>query len=92
MGSSPFKLFTEGMHFPGEPSPLMNIKRSSAFTSFRQRKQTLPPESRAPGFAHLQGMDEMAKGYILADVVAPSSDTQDIVFEGRLTDNVILNL
>ena len=34
---------------------------------------------RAPGFAHLQGMDEMAKGHMLADVVAIIG-TQDIVF------------
>ena len=34
---------------------------------------------RAPGFAHLQGMDEMARGHLLADVVAIIG-TQDIVF------------
>jgi NADH-quinone oxidoreductase subunit D len=34
---------------------------------------------RAPGFAHLSAMDEMAKGHMLADVVAIIG-TQDIVF------------
>ena len=34
---------------------------------------------RAPGFAHLQGLDFMAKGHMLADVVAIIG-TQDIVF------------
>jgi NADH-quinone oxidoreductase subunit D len=34
---------------------------------------------RAPGFAHLSGIDEMAKGHMLADVVAIIG-TQDIVF------------
>jgi NADH-quinone oxidoreductase subunit D len=34
---------------------------------------------RAPGFFHLQGVDFMAKGHALADVVAIIG-TQDIVF------------
>ncbi|HAQ50133.1 MAG TPA: NADH-quinone oxidoreductase subunit D, partial [Gammaproteobacteria bacterium] len=34
---------------------------------------------RAPGFAHLAAMDEMAKGHMLADVVAIIG-TMDIVF------------
>jgi NADH-quinone oxidoreductase subunit D len=34
---------------------------------------------RAPGFPHLASMDEMAKGHMLADVVAIIG-TQDIVF------------
>jgi NADH:ubiquinone oxidoreductase subunit D len=34
---------------------------------------------RAPGFAHLQGLDVMAQGHMLADVVTIIG-TQDIVF------------
>mgnify|MGYP001766948063 CR=1 FL=1 len=34
---------------------------------------------RAPGFAHLSAMDEMARGHMLADVVAIIG-TMDIVF------------
>jgi NADH-quinone oxidoreductase subunit D len=34
---------------------------------------------RAPGFPHLAAMDEMAKGHMLADVVAIIG-SQDIVF------------
>jgi NADH-quinone oxidoreductase subunit D len=34
---------------------------------------------RAPGFAHLAAMDEMAKGHMLSDVVTIIG-TQDIVF------------
>lgn len=34
---------------------------------------------RAPGFMHLQGIDHMAKGHMLADVVTIIG-TQDIVF------------
>ena len=34
---------------------------------------------RAPGFSHLAAMDEMARGHMIADVVAILS-TMDIVF------------
>ena len=34
---------------------------------------------RAPGFAHLAAMDELAKGHMIADVVAIIG-TMDIVF------------
>jgi NADH-quinone oxidoreductase subunit D len=34
---------------------------------------------RAPGFAHLAAMDEMARGHMLSDVVTIIG-TQDIVF------------
>ena len=34
---------------------------------------------RAPGFAHLSAMDEMARGHMIADLVAIIG-TQDIVF------------
>ena len=34
---------------------------------------------RAPGFAHLSGINEMARGHMLADVVAIIS-TLDLVF------------
>ncbi len=34
---------------------------------------------RAPGFAHLQGLDFMSRGHMLADVVTIIG-TQDIVF------------
>ena len=35
--------------------------------------------SRAPGFAHLAAMDEMARGHMIADTVAVIG-TMDIVF------------
>jgi NADH-quinone oxidoreductase subunit D len=34
---------------------------------------------KAPGFAHLQSLNQMSKNHLLADVVA-IIDTQDIVF------------
>jgi Ni,Fe-hydrogenase III large subunit len=39
---------------------------------------------RAPGFAHLAAMDEMAKGHMLSDVVTIIG-TQDIVFGDEMS-------
>ena len=77
-----FKLFTEGMHVPeGEvyagiehPKGEFGIYLISDGANKPYRMKI-----RAPGFAHLQGMDEMARGHMLADVVAIIG-TQDIVF------------
>ena len=77
-----FKLFTEGMHVPeGEvyagiehPKGEFGIYMISDGANKPYRMKI-----RAPGFAHLQGMDEMAHGHMLADVVAIIG-TQDIVF------------
>lgn len=77
-----FKLFTEGMHVPeGEvyagiehPKGEFGIYLISDGANKPYRMKI-----RAPGFAHLQGMDEMASGHMLADVVAIIG-TQDIVF------------
>jgi Ni,Fe-hydrogenase III large subunit len=46
---------------------------------FRRRQQAVPLKLRAPGFAHLSAMDEIAKGHMLADVVAMIG-TYDVVF------------
>ena len=77
-----FKLFTEGMHVPeGEvyagiehPKGEFGIYLISDGANKPYRMKI-----RAPGFAHLQGMDEMARGHMLSDVVAIIG-TQDIVF------------
>ena len=37
-------------------------------------------QNKAPGFAHLQGLDFMTKGHQLADLVACIATTMDIVF------------
>ena len=76
-----FKLFTEGMHVPeARPIPLSNIRKaSSAFTSFRRRKQTIPPENPRTRLRPPARHGRMAKGHMLADVVAIIG-TQDIVF------------
>jgi len=77
-----FKLFTEGFHVPaGEayaavehPKGEFGIYLVSAGANKPYRLKI-----RAPGFAHLQALDEMARGHMIADAVAIIG-TQDIVF------------
>ena len=77
-----FKLFTEGMHAPkGETYTAIEHPKGE-FGIYMISDGANKPyrlKIRAPGFAHLQGMDEMARGHMLADVVAIIG-TQDIVF------------
>ena len=76
------KLFTEGMHVPeGETYTAIEHPKGE-FGIYMISDGANKPyrlKIRAPGFAHLQGMDEMARGHMLADVVAIIG-TQDIVF------------
>ena len=77
-----FKLFTEGIHVPaGEvysavehPKGVFGIYLISDGANKPYRLKI-----RAPGFAHLAAMDEMARGHMIADVVTIIG-TQDIVF------------
>ena len=77
-----FKLFTEGFHVPeGEcyaavehPTGEFGIYLVSDGANMPWRVKI-----RAPGFAHLQALEEMSKGHMLADVVTIIG-TQDIVF------------
>jgi NADH dehydrogenase (ubiquinone) Fe-S protein 2 len=77
-----FKFFSEGF----------NIKKNESYTSIEAPKGefgiflisdgTNRPyrcKIRAPGFTHLQGLDFMSKGHMIADVVTMIG-TQDIVF------------
>lgn len=77
-----FKLFTEGMHVPeGETYTAIEHPKGE-FGIYMISDGANKPyrlKIRAPGFAHLQGMDEMARGHMLSDVVAIIG-TQDIVF------------
>ena len=77
-----FKLFTEGMHVPeGETYTAIEHPKGE-FGIYMISDGANKPyrlKIRAPGFAHLQGMDEMARGHMLADVVAIIG-TQDIAF------------
>lgn len=77
-----FKLFTEGMHVPeGETYTAVEHPKGEFGVYIISDGANKPYrlKIRAPGFAHLQGMDEMAKYHMLADVVAIIG-TQDIVF------------
>ena len=77
-----FKLFTEGMHVPeGECYSAVEHPKGE-FGIYMVSDGANKPyrmKIRAPGFAHLQAMDEMAKGHMLADAVAIIG-TMDIVF------------
>lgn len=77
-----FKLMTEGYVLPaGEVYAAVEHPKGE-FGCYLMSDGANKPyrlKIRAPGFAHLSGMNEMAKGHMLADVVALIG-TQDIVF------------
>jgi len=77
-----FKLFTEGYHVPhGETYTAIEAPKGE-FGVFLVSDGTNKPYRcyiRAPGFAHLQGIEFMTKGHMIADVVAVIG-TMDVVF------------
>jgi NADH-quinone oxidoreductase subunit D len=77
-----FKLFTEGMHVPeGEAYAAVEHPKGE-FGIYLVSDGANKPyrlKIRAPGFAHLQSLEEMSKGHMIADVVTIIG-TQDIVF------------
>jgi NADH-quinone oxidoreductase subunit D len=77
-----FKLYTEGFHVPaGEVYAAVEAPKGE-FGVYLVADGTNKPyrcKLRAPGFAHLQAMDFMCKGYMLADVSAILGSL-DIVF------------
>lgn len=77
-----FKLFTEGYHVPaGETYTAVEAPKGE-FAVFLIADGTNKPyrcKIRAPGFVHLQAMDFLSKGHMLADVVA-NIGSIDIVF------------
>jgi NADH-quinone oxidoreductase subunit D len=77
-----FKLFTEGIHVPeGECYAAVEHPKGEFGIYLVSDGANMPwrVKIRAPGFAHLQALEEMAKGHMLADVVTIIG-TQDIVF------------
>lgn len=77
-----FKLFTEGYSVPeGEIYSAVEHPKGEFGVYLVSDGANKPYrlKVRAPGFAHLSAMNEMAKGHMLADVVAIIG-TQDIVF------------
>ncbi len=77
-----FKLYTEGFHVPaGETYTVIEAPKGE-FGVFLVSDGTNKPyrcHIKAPGFAHLQGLDFMSKGHMLADAVANIA-SMDIVF------------
>jgi len=77
-----FKLYTEGYHVPaGETYTAVEAPKGE-FAVYLVSDGTNKPyrcKIRAPGFVHLQAMDLLSKGHMLADVVA-NIGSLDIVF------------
>ncbi len=77
-----FKLYTEGYRVPaGETYAAVEAPKGEFGVYIISDGSSKPHRCRvrAPGFAHLQGLEFMVKGHMLADVVTVIS-TQDIVF------------
>ncbi len=77
-----FKLYTEGYRVPeGETYTAVEAPKGEFGVYLISDGSNRPYRChiRAPGFAHLQGLDFMSKGHLLADVTALIA-TQDIVF------------
>ena len=77
-----FKLFTEGFHVPAGECYAAIEHPKGEFGIYLVSDGANKPyrmKIRAPGFAHLAALDEMARGHMIADVVAIIG-TQDIVF------------
>ena len=77
-----FKLFTEGYCVPEGEVYVATEHPKGEFGIYLISDGANKPyrlKVRAPGFAHLSSMDEMARGHMLADAVAIIG-TQDIVF------------
>ncbi|GBG01216.1 NADH-quinone oxidoreductase subunit D [Azospira sp. I13] len=77
-----FKLFSEGIHVPeGEAYAAIEHPKGEFGIYFVSDGANKPyrMKIRAPGYAHLAAMDEMARGHMIADVVTIIG-SQDIVF------------
>jgi NADH-quinone oxidoreductase subunit D len=77
-----FKLFTEGFHVPPGEAYASVEHPKGEFGIYLISDGANKPyrvKIRAPGFAHLQALDEMSRGHMIADVVTIIG-TQDIVF------------
>jgi len=77
-----FKLFTEGFNVPcGEVYQAIESPKGEFGVFIVSDGSTRPYRCKikSPGFLHLQGLNAMAQGHMLADVVTIIG-TQDIVF------------
>jgi NADH-quinone oxidoreductase subunit D len=77
-----FKLFTEGFHVPPGEAYASIEHPKGEFGIYLVSDGANKPyrlKIRAPGFPHLQALDEMSRGHMIADAVTIIG-TQDIVF------------
>ena len=77
-----FKLFTEGYIVPaGETYTTVEAPKGELGVYLVSDGSNKPYRCyiRAPGFAHLQALDVMSRGHMLADVVS-NIGSMDIVF------------
>ncbi len=77
-----FKFFTEGIVLPHGETYVATEAPKGEFGVYLISNGTEKPyrcKIKAPGFGHLQALNEMAKGHMIADVVTIIG-TQDIVF------------
>jgi len=77
-----FKLYTEGFSVPkGDAYAVVEAPKGEFGVYLVSNDNNRPYRCRikAPGFLHLQGLDFMSKGLLLADLVTIIG-TQDIVF------------
>ena len=77
-----FKIYTQGFIVPHNEVYVASEAPKGEFGVFLVSNNTNRPyrcKIKAPGFAHLQALDFMSKGHLIADVVTIIG-TQDIVF------------
>ena len=77
-----FKLYTEGLILPYGETYTATEAPKGEFGVYLLSNNTEKPfrcKIKAPGFGHLQALNEMSKGHMIADVVTIIG-TQDIVF------------
>nr|YP_009329912.1 NADH dehydrogenase subunit 7 [Didymosphenia geminata]API83103.1 NADH dehydrogenase subunit 7 [Didymosphenia geminata] len=77
-----FKIYTSGISIPSNETYLATEAPKGEFGVYLISDNTNKPyrcKIKAPGFAHLQSLNFMSKGHLLADVVTIIG-TQDIVF------------
>jgi NADH:ubiquinone oxidoreductase subunit D len=77
-----FKYYTEGLIIPHGETYTATEAPKGEFGIYLISNNTDKPyrcKIKAPGFGHLQALNEMSKGHLIADVVTIIG-TQDIVF------------
>jgi NADH dehydrogenase (ubiquinone) Fe-S protein 2 len=77
-----FKFYTNGINIPASETYTGTEAPKGEFGVYLVSNNSNKPyrcKIKAPGFAHLQGLDMMARGHMIADVVTIIG-TQDIVF------------